>query len=109
MPNIGDKVRLVGIGWDHYGSGVQENDVATVTEVIDGNDNTIEITVHGLTALAWHNPNRVFDYEPIVAKTPQEIAQAVLNNHAIRPTFRRDGEQIQKLIVEAIKLDREER
>lgn len=42
-------------------------------------------------------------------KTPAEIAANVLDSHAIKPDWRRSGEQIAALIVEAINADRIER
>lgn len=45
----------------------------------------------------------------MTAKTPAEIAQATLDAHAIKPHWRRDGEQIAALIAEAIEADRAQR
>jgi hypothetical protein len=42
-------------------------------------------------------------------KTPIEIAERTLANHAIRDDWRRNGAQIRDLIVEAIEADREHR
>ena len=39
-------------------------------------------------------------------KTPEQIAQATLDAHAIKPNWRRNGEQIAALIAEAIETDR---
>lgn len=36
--------------------------------------------------------------------TAEEVANAVLNRHAIRDDWRRTGEQIRKLLVEAVEL-----
>lgn len=42
-------------------------------------------------------------------KTPEQIAQTTLDAHAIRPDWRRSGEQILGLITEAIEADRAQR
>ena len=41
--------------------------------------------------------------------TPEQVATKVLVEHSIRPDWRRTGEQIHSLIVEAIKMDRAQR
>lgn len=40
--------------------------------------------------------------------TPDDIAQRVLDEHCIQDHWRRDGEQIRDLLVEAVELDRSE-
>ena len=42
-------------------------------------------------------------------KTPEQIAQATLDNHAIKPHWNRNGKQIAELIAEAIEADRAQR
>lgn len=41
-------------------------------------------------------------------KTPTQIASDTLADHAIQPHFRRSGDQVAKLIEEAIEADREQ-
>lgn len=42
-------------------------------------------------------------------KTPEQIAQSTLDAHCIRDDWRRTGEQVRALIIEAVEKDRAQR
>lgn len=46
------------------------------------------------------------DVNELFVPTPETIAQQVLDNHAIKPHWVRSGEQMLKLLAEAVRLGR---
>lgn len=52
------------------------------------------------------NGNRVGGWAVIEEGTPEQIAAAVLDAHAIQPGFNRTGEQVAALIAEAVRVAR---
>lgn len=57
--------------------------------------------MYGLNEIKRMNAERT-DAAPV--RTPRDIADEVLRKHAIQDHFRRNGEQIRDLLVEAVNI-----
>lgn len=92
----GDRVRVVL-------SSYFEGETGYVGEVAPGEALPIYVVLDNESGGVWYSSSELAREFP---KTPESIAQDVLDNHAIRDHFRRDGEQIRDLLIEAVNLAR---
>lgn len=93
--DIGTALRAVADDWRLEGA------------VILDEDNEVVSTPHGL--ILDLNGSQVGHWQVTERDVePEAVARIVLDNHAIRPDWKRTGEQMISLIAEAIRLDRGE-
>lgn len=110
---VGDRVKLTGELWNNN----VRNTVVTVDQQHEngafwsGNDR-----VRNLTSPLTGEQYQGYEFEivkqpkgSIAQRTPEGVAQRVLDEHCIKDHWVRTGNEIRKLIAEGVRLDRQER